>query len=69
MRAGEVKTALVTPGDMRAGALLFKSTEEGRFVEAPLLGTDVDLVVSGPTARGRVTQIFHNPTSGWVEAV
>ena len=31
--------------------------------------TDVDLVVSGPTARARVSQISHNPTDGWVEAV
>src|SRR5262249_44954661 len=43
--------------------------EEDRYVEAPLAATDVDLVVSGPTARARVTQIFHNPTDGWVEAV
>ena len=60
--------AFVTPGDMRAGALLLRS-ENDRYVEAPLVGTDVDLVVSGPTARARVTQIFHNPTDGWVEAV
>ena len=53
---------------MRAGALLLKS-ENDRYVEAPLVATDVDLVVSGPTARARVTQIFHNPTDGWVEAV
>ncbi len=53
---------------MRSGALLLKS-EDGRYVEAPLVATDVDLVVSGPTARARVTQIFHNPTDGWVEAV
>ena len=53
---------------MRSGSLLLKS-EDDRFVEAPLVGTDVDLVVSGPTARARVTQIFHNPTDGWVEAV
>ena len=25
--------------------------------------------MSGPTARARVTQIFRNPTEGWVEAV
>src|SRR5215475_12125260 len=55
----------VTPGEMRSGALLLKS-EDDRYVEAPLVATDVDLVVSGPTARARVTQI---PTDGWVEAV
>jgi Ca-activated chloride channel family protein len=58
----------VTPSEMRAGALLLRSGED-RFVEAPLVATDVDLNVSGPTARARVTQIFHNPTDGWVEAV
>jgi Ca-activated chloride channel homolog len=58
----------VTPGEMRSGALLLRSDND-RYVEAPLVGTDVDLVVSGPTARARVTQVFHNPTDGWVEAV
>jgi Ca-activated chloride channel family protein len=61
--------ALVSPGEMRAGSLLLKTTENGRYVEAPRLGTDVDIIVSGPTARARITQIFHNPTDGWVEAV
>jgi len=61
--------AFVTPGDMHAGSLLLKSTEDGRYVEAPRLGTDVDLTVSGPTARARITQVFKNPTDGWVEAV
>ena len=46
-----------------------QSSEDGRYVEAPRLGTDIDLMVSGPTARARVTQMFHNPTDGWVEAV
>jgi Ca-activated chloride channel family protein len=58
----------VKPGEMRAGSLLLKSEGE-RYVEAPLVGTDIDLAVSGPTARARVTQIFHNPTDGYVEAV
>src|SRR5262249_19848617 len=61
--------ALVSPSEMRAGSLLLKTTEDGRSVEAPRLGTDVDIVVSGPTARAPITQIFHNPTDGWVEAV
>src|SRR5215475_4838006 len=59
----------VTAADMGAGSLLLGTTQDGRYIEAPLLGTDVDLTVSGPTARARVTQIFHNPTDGWVEAV
>jgi Ca-activated chloride channel homolog len=59
----------VSPNDMHSGALLLKSTEQNRYVEAPRLGTDIDLTVSGPTARARVTQIFRNPTDGWIEAV
>jgi Ca-activated chloride channel family protein len=66
--AAKTVTALVTPAEMRSGALLLKSEGEG-YVEAPLVAADADLVVSGPTARARITQIFHNPTDGWVEAV
>src|SRR5262245_14676498 len=58
----------ITPGEVRAGSLLLRS-EGDRYVEAPLVATNIDVTVSGSTARGRVTQIFHNPTEGWVEAV
>jgi Ca-activated chloride channel family protein len=60
---------LVTPGEMRSGSLLFRHQQGDAYAEAPRLGTDVDIAVSGPTARARITQIFHNPTDGWVEAV
>ena len=65
----EAAPALVTPAEMQSGALLFRANEKGRYVEAPRLGTDVDLSVSGPTARAHVTQVFQNPTDRWVEAV
>ncbi|MDQ0470964.1 marine proteobacterial sortase target protein [Labrys wisconsinensis] len=68
-RAIEVAPQFVSPDDMKSGSLLLQGTQEGRFVEAPKLGTDVDLTVSGPTIRARLTQIFHNPTKGWVEGV
>jgi len=58
----------VTPAEMRSGSLLLKG-EGDRYVEAPLVATDADIVVSGPTTRGRITQIFHNPTDGWVEGI
>src|SRR4029077_17331842 len=58
----------VTPAEMKSGALLLGSDGD-RYVEAPLVATDVNLAVSGATVRGRVSQIFHNPTDGWVEAV
>ncbi len=50
----------------RSGSLIIKS-ETGN-AEATRLGIDVDLSVSGPTMRARVTQIFRNPTNDWVEA-
>src|SRR5437763_2475994 len=58
--------ALVKPADARSGSLLLK-TDDG-YADAARLGIDVDLTVSGPTIRARVTQIFRNPTSDWVEA-
>jgi Ca-activated chloride channel homolog len=56
------------PKDMRSGALLVRR-EDGELVEATRLGTDYDITVSGPTARARVTQMFHNPAATHVEAV
>ena len=58
--------ALVKPGNARSGSLLLKN-DDG-YTEAMRLGIDVDLTVSGPTIRARVTQIFKNPTQDWVEA-
>ncbi len=57
----------VTPDAVQSGSLLFGAA--GRYVEAPRLATDVALDVGGPTARARVTQVFENPTDGFVEAL
>src|SRR6266436_5537949 len=61
------QAAVLRPGDARSGSLLLK-TDDG-YADATRLGIDVDLTVSGPTIRARVTQLFHNPTSNWVEAI
>ncbi len=60
------RPGLAGPGDARSGSLLLK-TDDG-YADATRLGIDVDLTVSGPTIRARVTQIFRNPTQDWVEA-
>jgi Ca-activated chloride channel family protein len=65
--AESLQAAFLKPGDARSGSLLFK-TDEG-YADTTRLGIDVDLTVSGPTIRARVTQIFRNPTTDWVEAV
>lgn len=64
--ADNPQAMLARPDDARSGSLLVK-TDDG-YAEAVRLGTDVDLTVSGPTIRARVTQIFRNPTQNWVEA-
>jgi Ca-activated chloride channel family protein len=58
---------LVRPNDVNSGSLLFPAKEPGFFVEAPRLKTDVEMDVSGPIARVKVTQRFQNPSKGWVE--
>ena len=58
--------ALLQPGAVRSGTLLLKA--DGAMTEAVRLGLDVDVTVSGPTLRARVTQVFRNPTQSWVEA-
>ena len=60
------QASLLQPGDAKSGTLLLK--EDGTTTEAIRLGIDVDITVSGPTLRARVTQAFRNPTSNWVEA-
>lgn len=60
------QASLLQPGDAKSGSLLLK--EDGAYTEAIRLGIDIDITVSGPTLRTRVTQIFRNPTNDWVEA-
>lgn len=58
---------LVTPNGVNMGSLLLPSREPGYYVEAPRLKTDVQIDVSGPILRTKVTQRFKNPGKGWVE--
>jgi len=64
--AEQPQQAVLRPADARSGSLLLK-TDDG-YAEAMRLGVDVDLTVSGPTVRARVTQLFRNPTQHWMEA-
>src|SRR5262245_49700190 len=64
--SAEGPLASMKPADARTGSLLLK-TDDG-YTDATRLGIDVDLDVSGPTIRARVTQIFRNPTQNWMEA-
>lgn len=53
--------------DVERGQLLFLTTEPGRYAPAPLIGTEVNIDVSGPIARTTVRQHFANPTGDWLE--
>jgi Ca-activated chloride channel homolog len=67
-QAAEVQpAAFIKPGDARSGSLLLKNGDD-TYADATRLGIDVDLTVSGPTIRARVTQLFRNPTQDWMEA-
>jgi len=67
-KAAEAQAAaFIKPRDARSGSLLLKNGDSA-YADATRLGTDIDITVSGPTIRARVTQLFRNPTHGWVEA-
>lgn len=67
-QAAELQSAaFIKPGDARSGSLLLKNGDN-TYADATRLGIDVDLTVSGPTIRARVTQLFRNPTKVWMEA-
>lgn len=60
---------LVTPDEAGTGALLLRSKEPGKYIEAPRLKTDVEIEVSGLVARAKITQRFENPSDKWVEGI
>ena len=56
-------------GEVGAGSLLLGGAGADILAVAPLLGTDVDISVSGLVARTTVSQVFQNPGDGWVEGI
>jgi len=62
--------AAVSPTEVRQGELLFKSQSESEsYIPAPHLSQDVNISVSGMTARTVLKQRFLNDTSSWQEAI
>ena len=55
--------------DVGRGSLLFKGDDGAPLLDAPMVGTEVDIAVSGLVARARVAQTFLNPGPDWVEGV
>jgi Ca-activated chloride channel homolog len=58
--------------DVTHGSLLFKTSIAGRYIPAPLLKTNVQIVVTGIIARTKLTQEFVNPShekDDWTEGI
>lgn len=60
---------LLKKSEVTQGSLLLATQQSGRYLAAPVLATTVQMQISGITARVRVSQTFHNPSSQWVEGV
>ena len=55
--------------EAKAGTLLVRGDDDLVTRPAPMLGTDVEITVTGLIARTVVTQYFHNPTDAWLEGI
>ena len=55
--------------DADAGSLMFKTGKAGKYIEAPMVATDVDMDIAGPVIRTKVSQSFQNTSDAWVEGV
>ncbi len=52
----------------QSGTLMMQAKDAAEAVAAVQLGSDMDVTVSGSIARVRVTQVFRNTSSNWMEA-
>ncbi|HSK81560.1 MAG TPA: marine proteobacterial sortase target protein, partial [Thermoanaerobaculia bacterium] len=63
-RAEEGRT--LAPSDR---GLFFRAGESANVLPAPVLGTAIEVKVTGIVARAKVTQIFTNPGKAWLEGI
>jgi Ca-activated chloride channel homolog len=57
------------PDRVTEGALFWRTAQQEALVPAPVLETDVRLVVTGIVARAKVVQGFSNPSGEWAEGI
>lgn len=55
------------PHNAKTGELMFRGAS-GQWTSAPKVRTDVAMRITGPIARTRLTQTFHNSSAEWAEA-
>lgn len=71
-RSALLLVCLLISGLVHAGGSDLSNTRQGLYYgdkAAPVLGTTVEVRVTGVIARARVTQIFTNPSEDWVEGI
>jgi len=51
------------------GVLMLKTETPGCYLPPPRVVADINVSISGPVARTKVTQRFQNPADGWIEGV
>jgi len=66
---GQAELREVGINDAEAGTLMFRTDVAGKYVEAPMVATDVDMDIAGPVIRTTVSQTFQNMSDDWVEGV
>jgi len=67
--APDAERGTLALSEVTAGRLLLPSATPGRYRPVPLLGTEVDMHVTGASADVRVVQRFRNPGAEWVEGI
>src|SRR4051812_10632809 len=55
--------------DAKTGQLLLRTGAPGEYTVAPTVETEIAIEVTGVIARTRLTQVFHNPGSEFVEGL
>lgn len=55
--------------DADTGALMFRTDTAGRYIQAPMVKTDVVMDIAGPVIRTTLSQTFENTSADWVEGV
>ncbi|NIA71893.1 marine proteobacterial sortase target protein [Pelagibius litoralis] len=70
LAAGRLSSAYgAEAGEEMPSGLFFRGAEQGTGLEAPTLSSDVTMAVNGMVNRVTVRQVFHNPTSQWMEGI
>jgi len=56
-------------GEAKAGTLLVRTSDQSPMRPVPMVGTEVEIRVTGMIARSVITQHFKNPTGEWLEGI